>query len=270
MAATLTKPIIVPQYGNGVIDLYTSPPVIGAPTLASSFTVNVTQIVDALFPGQGRITAPNAVALHRNDLFFTNSSNNSQVVFELPDYLQNPTARISHAFVVTLDGNDYTGVAFNAAGHLFTAEGNFDDNQIVEYTLPATAPTGAVAATDNYTAKTVIGNAGATSYFGDLAFDSGGNLWVADYENSRVVAFYATNLGGTDSWHSVTDAGGSQTVANSTTELTGSTVTKTACRAEEAAHRTRQLPVAAHGRRIIRPPSAGGSCHALGPQHSLD
>jgi hypothetical protein len=105
MTATLTNPIIVPQYENGIIDLYTPDPGTGAPTLAGNFTVNVSTILDTLFPAQGRSAAPNAVALHGNDLFFTNSSSNSQAVFELPDYLQNPTAAISHAFVITLDGN---------------------------------------------------------------------------------------------------------------------------------------------------------------------
>jgi hypothetical protein len=84
-------------------------------------------------------------------------------------------------------------------------------------------PTGAAAAADSYTAKTVIGNAGATSYFGDLAFDSGGNLWVADYENSRVVAFDAAKLGSTDTWHSLTNGAGALAAANTTTGLTGTT-----------------------------------------------
>ncbi len=88
MTATLTKPIIVPQYANGVIDLYIPDPSTGAPTLDSKYTVDVTSILNTLFPGQGRIAAPNAVVLHGNDLFFTNSSSNSQAVFELPNYLK--------------------------------------------------------------------------------------------------------------------------------------------------------------------------------------
>jgi sugar lactone lactonase YvrE len=223
MTATLTKPIIVPQYANGVIQLYTPNPSSGAPTVDAKYTVDVTSILNTLFPEQGRIAAPNAVVLHGNDLFFTNSSSNSQAVFELPNYLDNPAAAIANAFVVTLDGNDYTGLAFDAAGHLYVAEGNYGDNQIVRYTLPTTTPGPGSAASDNYTAKTVIGNAGATSYFGDLAFDSGGNLWVADYQNSRVVAFDAANLGTTDTWHSITNAAGSLSVANTTSGLTGTT-----------------------------------------------
>ncbi len=223
MTVTLTKPIIVPQYANGVIELYTPDPSTGAPTLDAKYTVDVTSILNALFVGQGRIAAPNAVALHGNDLFFTNSSSNSQALFELPNYLQDPAAAIANAFVVTLDGNDYTGLAFDAAGHLYTAEGNFGDNQIVRYTLPATPLGAGAAGGDNYTAKTVIGNTGATSYFGDLTFDSGGNLWVDDYHNSRVVAFDAANLGTTDTWHAITNVAGSLSVANTTTGLTGST-----------------------------------------------
>jgi hypothetical protein len=223
MAATLTKPIIVPQYENGVIQLYTPDPSTGAPTLDRKYTVNVTSILNTLFPAQGRIAAPNAVALHGNDLFFTNSSNNSQAVFELPNYLKDPAAAIANAFVVTLDGNGYVGLAFDAAGHLYTAEGSSGDNQIVRYTLSATTPGPGTAASDNYAAKTVIGNAGATSYFGDLTFDSSGNLWAADYQNSRVVAFDAANLGTSDTWHAITNVAGSLAVANTTSGLTGST-----------------------------------------------
>jgi hypothetical protein len=222
MTATLTKPIIVPQYANGVIQLYTPDPSTGAPTLDNKYTVDVASILNTLFGG-GRIAAPNAVALHGNDLFFTNSSSNSQAVFELPNYLNDPAAAIANAFVITLDGNDYTGLAFDASGHLYTAEGNYGDNQIVRYTLPDSTPGPGSAASDNYTAKTVIGNAGATSYFGDLTFDSSGNLWAADYQNSRVVAFDAGNLGTTDTWHSINNAAGPLTAANTTAGLTGST-----------------------------------------------
>ena len=223
MAATLTEPLIVPQYGNGIIQLYTPNPATGAPVLDSKYTVDVTSILNTLFPGEGRIAAPNAVALHGNDLFFTNSSSNSQALFELPNYLNDPAAAIANAFVVTLDGNDYTGLAFDKAGHLYTAEGNYGDNQIVQYTLPTTVPGAGSAAGDNYVAKAVIGNAGETSYFGDLGFDASGNLWVADYQNSRVVAFDAANLGSTDTWHAITNAAGSLAVANTTSGLTGST-----------------------------------------------
>jgi len=105
----------------------------------------VTSVLNTLFPGQDRIGAPNAVALHGNDLFFTNSSSNSQAVIELPNYLIDPAAAMTNAFVITLDGNDYTGLAFDAAGHLYTAEGSFDDNQIVQYTLSTTPPAAGAA-----------------------------------------------------------------------------------------------------------------------------
>ncbi len=162
------------------------------------------------------------MTLHGSDLFFAQSSGNSQAIIELPNYLQNPTAAIASAFVVTLDGNDYVGLTFDAAGNLYTAEGSCGNNQIVRYTLPTTVPTGSKAA-DSYLARTVIGNAGATSYFGDLTFDSAGNLWAADYQNSRVVAFDAANLGTTDTWHAITDVAGTLPVADTTAGLTGTT-----------------------------------------------
>ncbi len=223
MTATLTKPVIVPQYENGVINLYTPDPVTGAPTIDAPYTVNVSAILNSLFPGQGKIGAPNAVALHGNDLFFTNSSANSQAVIELPNYLNDPAAAIANAFVVTLYGNDYTGLAFDASGHLYNTGGSYGDNQIVRYTLPATPPAAGAAAGNNYTAQDFIGNAGSKSYFGDLTFDSSGNLWVADYENNRVVVFDAANLGGSNTWHEITNVAGSLAVANTTAGLTGST-----------------------------------------------
>jgi len=223
MSATLTQPIIVPQYGTGLIQLYTPAPGTGVPTLDSKYTVNVQTILNTLYPGvPGLVAAPNAVVLHGNDLFFTISSSSSAAVLELPNYLNNPAAAIANAFVVTLDGSDYVGLAFDAAGNLYTAEGSYDNNQIVRYTLPTTPPTTGKEL-DNYTSKTVIGNAGATSYFGDLTFDSNGNLWVADYENSRVVVFDAANLGTTDTWHSITNPAGSLAVANTTSGLTAPT-----------------------------------------------
>ena len=223
MAATLSKPIIVPQYGTGFIDLFTPDPTTGAPTLASNFTVDATAILGTLFPGANRVAAPNAVTLHGNDLFFTISNAGTQALIELPNYLLNPASAISKALVVTLDGSDYVGLTFDAAGTLYTAEGSYLNNQIVKYTLPTTIPTGAQASKDNYLAKTVVGNAGATSYFGDMTFDASGNLWVADYQNSRVVAFDAATLGTTNTYHAITDAAGTLAVANTTTGLTGST-----------------------------------------------
>jgi hypothetical protein len=219
-AASLTEPIIVPQYATGIIQLYTPDPTTGAPTVDGKYTVNVGSILGTLFPGLGLIAAPNAVVLHGNNLFFTNSSSNSQAVFELPNYLTDPAAAIAGAFVVTLDGSDYTGLAFDATGHLYTAEGSYGNNQIVRYTLPAGTPSAANAGGDNYVARTVIGNAGATSYFGDLTFDASGNLWAADYQNSRVVAYDAAHLGTTDTWHAIDNVAGPLAVANTTSGLT--------------------------------------------------
>ena len=228
MAAQLTKPLIVPEFTNGFIKLYTPDSVTGAPKENPNFTVNVQAVLDSLFPGQGRTAKPNCCRLNGADLFVALSSQNSQCVVKLPCYLANPAAATAQAFVFTLDGNDYVGLAFDAAGNLYVAEANFLDNMIVRYSGadPLYLPAPAARAGDNYVAagatRTTIGNAGMTSYFGDLAFDAKGNLWVADYKNHRVVAFDQAGLGGTNTYHVLANPPGPLAVANTDPGLTSS------------------------------------------------
>ena len=215
MSATLTKPLLVPDFANGKIRLYTPDPASGAPVEATAYAVDVQAILDTLFPGQSRVAAPNCCLLQGADLFVALSSSSAQAVIKLPNYLGAPATAIAHAFVFTLDGNDYVGLAFDRAGNLYVAEGSYHDNQIVRYTGTSAPYPGAGAAAGNtYASKTVIGNAGATSYFGDLAFDAAGNLWAADDLGSRVVAFDAGALGIANTWHTLANPPGTLAVAN--------------------------------------------------------
>lgn len=215
MSATLTKPLLVPDYANGKIRLYTPDPASGAPIEATTYAVDVQAILDTLFPGQSRIAAPNCCLLQGADLFVALSSSSAQAVIKLPNYLGAPATAITQAFVFTLDGSDYVGLAFDRAGNLYVAEGSYHDNQVVRYTGTSAPYPGAGAAAGNgYASKTVIGNAGATSYFGDLAFDAAGNLWAADDLGSRVVAFDGGALGTTNSWHTLANPPGPLPVAN--------------------------------------------------------
>src|SRR4029077_13266250 len=106
-------------------------------------------ILTSLKPG--KTAKANACALKDNDLFIANSSGNSQCIFKVPNYLTQPEEAIAKTFIFTLDGNDYVGMAFDAAGNLYAAEGDFGDNHIFKYTGTAIAyPGAAQAANSNY------------------------------------------------------------------------------------------------------------------------
>jgi sugar lactone lactonase YvrE len=220
MAIQLTKPLVAPEYLNALVKCYIADPITGATTPRPPYTVDLQKALSLLIPG--RIARPNAGALSGNDLFLSNSSSNSQCIFKLPGYLSQPEQAAAQTFIFTLDGNDYVGLAFDTIGNLYAAEGNFLDNHIVRYTGTAKPyPGAALAPVDNYVTRLDIGNAGATSYFANLAFDVSGNLWVSDYRNHRLVVFDAGNLGGTNIFHVLNNLDGSIPVANTNAALSG-------------------------------------------------
>jgi hypothetical protein len=172
-----------------------------------------------MFPG--RTAKANSCALLGNDLFISNSSSDSQCIFKVPDYLVRGGLAKTEAFVFTLDGGDYVGLAFDPAGNLYAAEGSPLDNHIVRYSGTDKPYPGPVAAQlDNYAARVDLGNAGLTSYFANLAFDVAGNLWVSDYRNHRLVVFDAAHLGGANTYHSFSNLSAQIPVANTDAALT--------------------------------------------------
>jgi hypothetical protein len=220
MSIQLTKPLVVPEYVSAMVKLYIPDPVTSLTVTLPSHTINVQSVLTSLIPG--KTANANAVALNDSDLFIANSSPDSQCIFKVPNYLMDPGLAIAQTFVLTLDGNDYVGMAFNAAGDLYAAEGNFLDNHIFKYTGTGNVyPGPALAAVDNYTTRVDLGNAGATSYFANLAFDAAGNLWASDYKNHRLVAFDAANLGGANTYHVLANLDASIPVANTDAALNG-------------------------------------------------
>jgi hypothetical protein len=216
MSARLTKPLIVPEYNNGVVKLYTPDVLSGLAAPNPSNAINLQAVLNSLFPGQGRTARPNCCKLYGFDLFVAQSSGNSHAIIKFPGYLNNPAAAQTNAFVFTLDGNDYLDMAFDKAGRLYVAEGGFLNNQIFRYDgVNNPFPGQAAASGNNYNSKVLIGNAGLTSYMANLAFDTVGNLWVSDYLNNRIVAFDVGNLGTTNSFHALSNPGGALAVANS-------------------------------------------------------
>jgi hypothetical protein len=199
MPIILTKPLIVPEYNNGKIKLYTPNPTTGEAVENATYTIDMQAVLDRLFPG--RTAKPNCCKLLGIDLFVTLSSDNSQAVIKLPGYLSDPSGSQNNAFAFSISGGDYVGLAFDKSGNLYVAEGIYGDNQIVKYSVANTG--------------SAIGNAGARSYFANLVFDAAGNLWVTDAQNHRVVAFDAAGLtSGANSYHVLANLSGSLNVAN--------------------------------------------------------
>jgi len=81
------------------------------------------------------------------------------------------------------------GVAFDSSGNLWVADQN--NNRVLEYKAPfstheaASLVIGQTSFTGGGTATTSTGLSGPA----DIAFDSGGNLWVVDMGNSRVLEY---------------------------------------------------------------------------------
>jgi sugar lactone lactonase YvrE len=222
MAISLTKPLIVPEYNNGLVKLYVAHPLTSETVALPAYNVDVHSVVNGLFPG--KTARANSCALSGDDLFIANSSPDSQCIFKSPDYLPQGGLAMVQTFVFTLDGEDYVGMAFDTSGNLYAAEGSFLDNQIVMYTGTGKSYPGALdAKKDNYATRVVVGNAGATSYFANLAFDAAGNLWASDYKNHRLVVFDAENLGGTNTYHVLSNLDVPIPVANTDPALTGTT-----------------------------------------------
>jgi len=222
MNKQLTKPLIVPEYLNSLIKLYVADANTGATIEREPYTINLQDLITRLLPG--RIARPNCCALNGKDLFISNSSTNSQCIFKIPNYVDEAAQATAQIFVFTLVGNDYVGISVDAVGNLYAAEGNFGDNRIVKYTGTAKAfPGDEQAAVDNFETRLEIGNAGVTSYFANLVFDSEGNLWASDYKNHRIVVFDAANLGGTNTFHVLNNLNGDISVANTNAALNANT-----------------------------------------------
>jgi sugar lactone lactonase YvrE len=84
---------------------------------------------------------------------------------------------------------DPNALAFDSGGNLWVADG--DNNRVLEYTTPFSTHEAAslVIGQANFTGNVADTTSRALSSPEGLAFDSSGNLWVADYSNSRVLQF---------------------------------------------------------------------------------
>ena len=144
--------------------------------------------------GPAYVCSPNGIAFDpQGNLWVADSENDSIVEFKAPfitgeswsvvigeysDYQPNATNL----------GQPY-GIAFDSSGNLWVADS--DDNRVVEYRAPLTTGEAAslVIGQPNLTSSTNDNAQSNMSEPEDVAFDSSGNLWVADTDNSRVLEF---------------------------------------------------------------------------------
>ncbi len=169
--------LVVPEFSNGLIKTYsaTSPTAIAADP---NFTINLNTLPNGL----ATAGSPNCVAMNGSDLYVAITGAN-QRIYKFPNYGTNPSSAIANVSQLTNISSDYVGIIFDGVGNLFVAEGNFLNNQLVEYTVSS-----------NYATRIVLGNGGLVSYFANLVIDPAGNLWATDYKNNRLVGILDQDL----------------------------------------------------------------------------
>jgi sugar lactone lactonase YvrE len=84
---------------------------------------------------------------------------------------------------------DPNALAFDSSGNLWVADG--DNNRVLEYAAPFSTHEAAslVIGQSSFTSSVAATTSTGLSSPEALTFDSGGNLWVADSSNSRVLQF---------------------------------------------------------------------------------
>ncbi len=122
------------------------------------------------------------------------------------------------------------GVAFDHSGNLWVTDR--DDNRATEYTAPFSTDEAAslVIGQPNFdTRYIVVGDLTAASQYNPIgiAFDSGGNLWVADTGNNRVLEYPASPSSTTTTTITVTSPTTTTQTASTTSTATATTTTTT-------------------------------------------
>ena len=180
-AQLVNRSLVVPRFGtnagNNTVKTYT-------PTSATTIAENPAYTINFSTLGNGLATnaSPNCTAMIGNDLFVT-LTNANQRIYRFPNYGNDPAAAIANVSQITNLSSDYVGLSFDTLGNLYVSEGSYGDTKIFKYTQAS-----------NYVTRIDLGNAGATSYFANFAFDTNGNLWVSDYWNNRIVVIKAADL----------------------------------------------------------------------------
>ncbi|MBI3840655.1 MAG: NHL repeat-containing protein [Thaumarchaeota archaeon] len=114
---------------------------------------------------------------------FVSSSQNSNVVLGQPDFT-------SSASAITSTGlHRLHGITFDSSGNLWVAD--YSNNRVLEYTTPLVTHEAATLVIGQALFTTSAAATTSTGLFRPhgVAFDSSGNLWVADYSNNRVLEY---------------------------------------------------------------------------------
>jgi Secretion system C-terminal sorting domain len=174
--------LVVPEFSNNTLKTY-------APTSPTTMAVNpnFTIVFSSLGNGLATAASPNCTAMFGSDLYVS-LTNANQRIYKFPNYGNNPAAAIAGVSQITNLASDYVGIAFDVVGNLYASEGSYPNTQIVKYSAPVTSAS----------TRTVLGNGGITSYFGNITFDANGNLWASDYLNNRVIAIPVASLSTTN------------------------------------------------------------------------
>src|SRR5208337_2172431 len=144
------------------------------------------------------LTYPAAVAFDSSgNLWVADYSNNRVLEYTTPFSTDEAASLVigQSSFTGTGSATTSTGlwgpaaVAFDSSGNLWVAD--YSNNRVLEYTTPfstdeaASLVIGQSSFTTSVSATTSTGSWGPAA----VAFDSSGNLWVADVGNSRVLEY---------------------------------------------------------------------------------
>jgi sugar lactone lactonase YvrE len=151
-----------------------------------------------LAAAQSGLTDPAAVAFDSSgDLWVVDGGNNRVLEFQAP-FTNGMQASLvigqpnlsSTAGSTAANGLNFpTSARFDSSGDLWVADGGND--RILEYKAPFSTGMNAslVLGQSSFTTSNAAATQAGLSIPGSLAFDSSGNLWVADTENNRVLEY---------------------------------------------------------------------------------
>jgi sugar lactone lactonase YvrE len=153
-----------------------------------------------LAAAEGGLNFPAAVTFDKSgDLWVVDSGNNRILEFKAPftdgmnaSLVIGQPNLVSTLNYTTASGLNFpTSARFDSSGNLWVTDAN--NNRILEFKAPFTDGMSAslVIGQANFTSSAAADSQTGLSSPGSLAFDSSGNLWVADTNNNRVVEYDA-------------------------------------------------------------------------------